>query len=198
MARKYELKRRAERRAETRRRIVQAAVDLHTTVGPVKTSTAAIAERAGVQRHTVYAHFADDTELYRACSQHWRAANPFPDGERWWRIPDAERRLRAALLDLYAWYERVEPAMALFRRDASLVPAHRAVVEAAAAERAAVADRLAAGFGSSKAARAAVGHALEFETWRSLCRGQGLSRSAAVELMVSLAAGRRRGARAAA
>src|SRR5215211_6472596 len=151
MARKYELKKRAERRGETRRRIVQAAVDLHTTVGPAKTSTAAIAERAGVQRHTVY-----------------------------------------------AWYERVEPAMALFRRDASLVPAHRAVVEAAAAERAAVADRLAAGFGSSKAARAAVGHALEFETWRSLCRGQDLSRSAAAELMVSLAARRRRAARSAA
>jgi AcrR family transcriptional regulator len=43
MARKYELKRRAERQAETRRRIVDAAVALHTTIGPAHTSVSAIA-----------------------------------------------------------------------------------------------------------------------------------------------------------
>ncbi len=77
--RPYRLGRRAERQAQTRQRIVEAAVDLHSTVGPATTSISAIAERAGVQRHTVYAHFPDETLLFEACSSHWIDANPFPD-----------------------------------------------------------------------------------------------------------------------
>ena len=187
MARKYQLRKRAERRDETRRRIVEATVDLHATLGPARTSIAAIAERAGVQRHTVYAHFPDERSLFGACSQHWQAANPFPDPEAWTAIEDPGRRLRAALDDLYSWYERVEPALELFVRDSSLVPAQRELTEASAARLAAVADALADGFTRAPTARAAIGHALEFETWRSLARRQGLSRRAAVDLMVRLA-----------
>jgi hypothetical protein len=36
--------------------------------------------------------------------------------------------------------------------------------------------------------RAAVAHALSFETWRSLAREQGLSKPEAIELMAGLAA----------
>src|SRR5215218_8885872 len=68
MARKYQLKKRAERQEETRRRIVEATVDLHQTVGPARSSVSAIAERAGVQRHTYYRHFPDERSLYLACS----------------------------------------------------------------------------------------------------------------------------------
>jgi AcrR family transcriptional regulator len=186
MARTYELKKRAERREETRRRIVEATVDLHTSVGPARTSIAAIAERAGVQRHTVYAHFPDERALFAACSQHWRAANPFPDATTWSTTRDPERRLRTALDEVYSWYERVEPALALFARDASLVAAQRDLAEASAARLAAVAAGLARGFRRSTRVRAAIGHALQFETWRSLVRQQGLSRRAAVEMMVRL------------
>ena len=52
MARKYEMKRRAERMQETRRRITEAAVELHQTVGPARTTVSAVAEKVGVQRHT--------------------------------------------------------------------------------------------------------------------------------------------------
>jgi AcrR family transcriptional regulator len=186
MGRTYELKRRAERMAETRERIVEAAVDLHTTAGPARTSIAAIAERAGVQRHTVYAHFPDLPSLFAACSQHWAAANPEPDPSAWWAIPDPSRRLRRALGDVYAWYERVEEHLALFARDASLVPEADFVREASDRRRAESADALADGL-SGPSARAVVGHALEFETWRSLCRRQGLSRHAAVDLLVRVA-----------
>lgn len=48
MARTYTLKRRAEGQADTRRRIVEAAIDLHGTVGPARTTVSMIAERAGV------------------------------------------------------------------------------------------------------------------------------------------------------
>ena len=68
MARTYRLKRRAERQDETRHRIVEAAVALHTTVGPARTTVSAIAERAGVQRHTFYRHFPDERSLGLACS----------------------------------------------------------------------------------------------------------------------------------
>jgi hypothetical protein len=37
--------------------------------------------------------------------------------------------------------------------------------------------------------RAAIGHAVEFETWRSLVRTQGLARKQAVDAMMRLAAG---------
>ena len=44
---------------------------LHTSVGPARTRSCAIAERAGVQRHTVYAHFPDEASIFRACTGHW-------------------------------------------------------------------------------------------------------------------------------
>src|SRR5262249_25116750 len=57
--RTLQLKRRAERMAETRERIARAAYELHATIGPARTTISAIAARAGVQRHTVYQHFPD-------------------------------------------------------------------------------------------------------------------------------------------
>ena len=51
-----------------------------------------------------------------------------------------------------------------------------------------LADDLARGWPRRKAVRAAIGHALEFETWRSLVRRQGLSRQQAVEAMLRLVA----------
>jgi hypothetical protein len=45
MARKYELKRRAEKEEETRQRMVEAAIELHETLGVAYTTIRAIAER---------------------------------------------------------------------------------------------------------------------------------------------------------
>lgn len=188
MKRKYELKQRAKRQAETRRRIVEAAVTLHSTVGPARTTIAAIAERAGVQRQTVYAHFPSEAELFRACSTHWGTLHPFPEEESWAGIEGRDERLRAALDALYAWYERVEHDLAVFRRDASL---HRLDAELVADEDVRldrIATTLARDWPQRKAVRAAIGHALEFETWRSLVRRQGLRRDQAVGAMVRLAA----------
>src|SRR5687768_12496709 len=120
MKRKYEQKERARRRAETRQRIVEAAVDLHTSVGPAQTTISSIAQRAGVERHTVYAHFPDDSALFRACSAHWDARHPLPDLETLAAIEDPSRRLRRALGDMYAWYESVEDELAVLIRDAAV------------------------------------------------------------------------------
>ena len=47
---------------------------------------------------------------------------------------------------------------------------------------------VAAGWPRRKAARAAIGHALDFETWRSLPRRQGLTRKQAVDAMLNFVA----------
>src|SRR3954464_2264375 len=118
MARTYTLKRRAEQQAETRRRIVEAAVALHGSVGPAATTVSMVAERAGVQRHTFYAHFPDERDLLLACSGLAFERDPLPDPEAWRSIEDTSERLRAGLKALYGWYERNADLVACVLRDA--------------------------------------------------------------------------------
>ena len=99
--RKYELKKRADAMAGTRQRITEAAMELHGTIGPARTTVKAVAERAGVQRHTVYRHFPTEDALFIACSSHWAASNPRPDPEAWAAIGDPRERLVTALDALY-------------------------------------------------------------------------------------------------
>ena len=181
--RRYRLGRRAEQQAETRRRIVESAVELHSTLGPAATTLSAIAKRAGVQRHTLYAHFPDEITLFTACSAHWQAQHPFPDEALWAEIGDPRGRLRRALEEIYGWYEANEEALTLFARDGYLFPPWRAAGEERLRR---IASGLARGLPRRRAVRAAVGHALDFSTWRSLARGQGLGKHAATDLMVRL------------
>src|SRR5690348_8941459 len=106
MTRPYTLKRRAEQQAETRLRIVEAAVELHGTLGPARTTISMVAEQAGVQRHTFYAHFPTERDLLLACSALSLERSPLPDPEPWRRIEDRAKRLRVGLGEIYAWYER--------------------------------------------------------------------------------------------
>jgi AcrR family transcriptional regulator len=126
--RRYELKKRAEGVEQTRRRITDATIDLHRTVGPAATQISEIARRAGVQRLTVYNHFPDEAALLRACSEHWRALHPPPDPAAWAAVADPGERLRAALRDLYAWYRETEPMTANVLRDADRMPSLRAII----------------------------------------------------------------------
>ncbi len=121
--RKYELKKRAEGLEETRRRITEATVELHRTVGPARTQISEIARRAGVRRMTVYNHFPDEASLLAACSAHWRALHPAPDPGPWLAIEDPGERLRLGLRELYAWYRETEPMTANVLRDAPVIPA---------------------------------------------------------------------------
>src|SRR5262245_31201341 len=129
MPRTYQLKRRAERQQETRQRIVEAAVALHTTVGPARTTVSAIAERAGVQRHTFYRHFPDERSLMLACSGLWQEEHPLPDPAAWRSIGDGEARLRRGLGELYAFYESNAESMAPLVRDAEIHLLTREVLE---------------------------------------------------------------------
>src|SRR5918992_5881624 len=109
--RKYELKKRAREMAETRLRITEAAIELHGTVGPSRTTLSAVAERAGVERRPLYRHFPTEADLFAACSTHYFSANPWPDLGNWRAIRDPQQRLERALGELYAYYEHNEPML---------------------------------------------------------------------------------------
>jgi AcrR family transcriptional regulator len=187
--RKYELKKRAEEMADTRRRITEAAIELHGTVGPSRTTLSAVAERAGVERRTLYRHFPTEAELFTACSSHYFAAHPWPDLDAWRAVADPRQRLALALDELYAYYERTEPMFTNVLRDAELVDLARDAVAPLHAYLDEAAGILAAGRAARGRRRAllrgALRHALDFATWRSLAT-KGLARADAVRLVTAL------------
>jgi AcrR family transcriptional regulator len=185
MTRKYELKKRAERQVETRRRIVEAAVDLHATIGPARTSVSAIAERAGVQRHTYYRHFPDERSLGLACSGLYAERNPMPDPEPWRAIADAEKRLRRGLDELYRYYEGNEPMLSNVTRDAQVDALTAELADLRFGPALGAMKTVLANGRRSKRTLALLDVALAFPTWRSLVRENGLSRTEAVKTMVA-------------
>ncbi|HSM02973.1 MAG TPA: TetR/AcrR family transcriptional regulator [Longimicrobiales bacterium] len=174
-------------KSDTRERIVQAVRSLHEEVGPAATTITAIAERAGVQRLTVYRHFPDDRALIGACSTDWADDHPLPDPAAWAGMQEPEDRLEAALAALYGYYRDGRPMLAQVLRDEGEVPELAEVMAPWWEYMREVAAGLAAGWGvpleAQRHVRAAVGHALGFGTWRSLV-GEGLTEAEAVELMV--------------
>ena len=184
--RRYVLRERAQRQDETRARIVEAAVALHGSVGPRATTVSAIAERAGVQRLTVYRHFPDEASLYTACSAHWTAINPPPDPAIWSQLREPAARARAALLALFAYYRRNERMFTVLFRDQAEVPAMAAPMKAMQG----YVDGIAAGLLEawpkrvrSEALAATVAHCVRFGTWQSL-NGTGLEDRALADLCV--------------
>jgi AcrR family transcriptional regulator len=175
--------------AETRQRIVEAALSLHREVGPLRTSVSAVAKRAGVERPTVYRHFPDDTSLLAACRGLHLATQPPPDPRSWATIEDPEDRLQVALAGLYGYYEETEHLTANLLRDAAASTTVAAAIAAMTEGLAVAVSLLAVGWTPgppSQLSRAALEHAVAFETWRSLCRRSGLDRDTAIHLVVGM------------
>jgi AcrR family transcriptional regulator len=183
MTRTYTLRRRAEQQAQTRRRIVEAAVDLHSSVGPAATTFSMVAERAGVQRHTLYAHFPDERSLYMACSGLVSERDPLPDAAAWRSTNNRHERLRAGLAAIYGWYERNAALMACVLRDAEHHALTREIGELRFAPSAAAWHKVLGAELSAKQ-RAMLALALSFFTWRTLVRESGLKSETAVETMI--------------
>jgi AcrR family transcriptional regulator len=187
MPREYKLKRRAERQDETRQRIVEAAIDLHQTIGPKATTITEIAERAGVGRVTVYRHFPDELTLARACSGQYLERNPPPDPERWRTIADAEQRLRTALRETYAYHRATQQMFSHVLADARdhpvMTPYHQHWQQATNI----LVEPWPAKGRQRKLLRAGIALALSFDTWRTLAREQNLTDEQAAELMVRVA-----------
>jgi AcrR family transcriptional regulator len=176
LRRAYRQQRRAEQVSSTRQRITDAAVRLHTTIGPSDTSMSAVADAAGVTRLTLYRHFPSKDDLFRACMTHWRSLHPPPDPERWRAIAGFEARLRSALDQLYAWYAENGRDLFPIYRDADDTP--QSNQRARSDSNARMADAVLAGLDAAPArarqVRAALGHVIGFWTWHSLVIEQGI------------------------
>ncbi|MFP5333593.1 MAG: TetR/AcrR family transcriptional regulator [Acidimicrobiia bacterium] len=189
--REYRQTTRAERAAETRRRIVAAAVELHRSLGPAATSLSAVAREAGVSRPTLYAHFPDEASLFQACTMHWLSQDPPPDPTAWTQIDDPAERVAVALGEIYSHYGRNEELIDNVFRDMYVVESMRSfnvpLMEAAFA---AMTEVLTTAFGDDEGRasrrRAVVAVAISFDTWKVLVVRQGLDERVAVELMTQL------------
>jgi AcrR family transcriptional regulator len=182
MARTYTLKRRAEHQAQTRRRIVEAAIDLHGSVGPAFTTFSMVADRAGVQRHTLYAHFPDERSLSLACSALSLERDPLPEAAPWRMIAARGARLRAGLGAIYAWYGRNADLAGCVMRDAESHALTREIVALRFGPVVAAWHEV-LGDGLEATQRAMLHVALAYFTWRALVREGGLDEPAAVEAM---------------
>ncbi|MDT7723790.1 MAG: hypothetical protein QOI21_366 [Actinomycetota bacterium] len=189
--RKYELRQRAGTMDVTHQRITDAAIQLHVTIGPARTTIAGIAALAGVQRHTVYHHFATEDDLITACATRYWTQNPWPATEKWQVIGSARQRLTVVLGELYAFYSGVEPMLANALRDADAVPAVEHALKTYRAYLDDVVLALAEAFpprASGTVLSAAIRHAVGFRTWQSLVRLNGLAPEDAVQLMAAMVA----------
>jgi len=182
------MSKRAEQVEETRQRIVDATVSLHTTVGPANTTITGVAEQAGVTRLTVYRHFPDVESLFVACGRRWTELRPPPDPAVWREITGVEARGRHALAELYDWYRACGDELLPIVRDREAMPA--STQQELAETFQAFADALVAGSGVRGRARrrlnATAGLVVSFWTWHSLTIERGLDIDEAVDLAVNL------------
>jgi AcrR family transcriptional regulator len=183
--RKYTLKQRARQQEETRQRIVRATMALHEEIGPRETSVSAIAQRAGVQRLTVYRHFPDEGSLFQACTATWFDENPPPDPDNC-RDDDPAVFTRRTLAALYGYYRANARMWRGAYRDVEDVEALQAPMAEFTRFLDLTRDRLTGAWAppetNEAAVRATIGHALRFSTWVSLDE-QRLNDGAAADLV---------------
>jgi AcrR family transcriptional regulator len=107
------MERRAEGAEDTRERILQATMALHTEQGVLGTSHKDIASRADVSVGTVYHHFPNVDSLVTACGAHVREVVPPPPPEAVNPRDPRSRRIESlarAVVGVYArmpWLERL-------------------------------------------------------------------------------------------
>jgi AcrR family transcriptional regulator len=162
---------------------VNAAIDLHRELGPARTPLSLVAERAGVQRKTLYAHFKDERTLLLACSGTSLDRDPLPDATPWRAIDDRTERLRTGLTELYRWYDRNAELIGSVLRDAGYHPLTREIAELSFGKPvAAIREVLADGLNATQ--RAMLLLALDFAAWRILVQQGRLDQMKAIDLMV--------------
>ncbi len=111
--RKYTMYRRRAAVEETRRRILEATLALHSEKGILGTSWQDIARRADVSVGTVYKHFPSLDELVPACGELMYAITRPPSlgdaPEIFAGVRSLEERLGRLISELFDFYERGAP-----------------------------------------------------------------------------------------
>jgi len=168
---------RGEQVADTRARIVEAIMQLHQEIGPRNTTVSAIADRAGVERLTVYRHFKDEAAMFAACSHRYLELNPPPELSDWSGELDPVCRARRGLVTLYSFFSRTAPMFEKVYRDVSESAALKKVMGGFDAYFRQLADDLADSWPRDNRAshqEIILRHAAKFATWQSF-EAEGVS-----------------------
>jgi len=123
MPRPYQLGRRAESKAETRRRIVDAATAIYRDHGMAAASTLAVARAADVAPGTIRNHFPEPGDLAGAVLQAVLGELRPPEPSLFDGIPDVPRRISRLAEALAEFYERSEPWWLAYQREPDLIGA---------------------------------------------------------------------------
>src|SRR5439155_19655370 len=123
--RAYRMTRRAAANAETRRRIVDAAITLHAEKGVLGTSWPDIAKRADVALGTVYRHFPTLDQLVPACTSENAVRMKPPGVGILVGLTRPEERIGRFVGELFAFYGRSAPWTPQGRRRPAATPNSR-------------------------------------------------------------------------
>jgi AcrR family transcriptional regulator len=187
--RKYDMSRRAAAVEETKRRIVQATMDLHNSQGILATSWEDIARRADVAPATVYRHFPTLDELLPACGALSMEQIGLPTFDEVEAAFVGVRRRRARLRRLvelvFGIYARGADVLAEMRRSRAQLD----LVQTYYDELEALLDRIVAvalgPLGVADRDARVIRGLVDFDVWRAL-GARGIEGEKAVEAMVEL------------
>jgi AcrR family transcriptional regulator len=123
MPRTYNLGQRAAPKADTRARIVDAALGIYRDRGLAGSSNLAIAKAADVAPATVRNHFPDPGDLARAVFEAMLTELRIPTPSIFDGIDDPRARVELLAGELAAFYERSEPWWRAYEREPDLIRA---------------------------------------------------------------------------
>jgi AcrR family transcriptional regulator len=191
--RKYDMTRRASAVAQTRLRIVDAALELHGEQGIAATSWDDIAARAGVGVGTVYRHFPSLDELIPACGEITRQVVALPDRQGVASLFDGldapVERIERLVREAFAIYERGAPQLRAIRTEPDVHPNVAEAGEEVEAALAALIDAAVEPSEITPADRAVVRAMVDLGTWQAL-RDQGLGPEDSVDAVSQMLAAR--------
>jgi len=121
MPRSYDLGRRAAPKADTRARIVAAALDIYRERGYAGASNLAIAKAADVAPATVRNHFPEPEGLARAVFDAMLGELNVPTPAIFDGLTGVRERVRRLARELAAFYERSAPWWRLYEREPELI-----------------------------------------------------------------------------
>ena len=186
MPRSYRLGRRAAPKAETRSRIVAAALATYRDRGLAGASNLAIAQAADVAPATVRNHFPDDADLARAVFELLLDELHVPTPAIFDDVRSLRDRVGRLAHELAAFYDRSEPWWRVCEREPELISAWGGGVDQYYADIEALMRAALGTLASDDRSVAVVASVIGPPTYFAL-RGRGLSSDEAVRLSLELA-----------
>ena len=186
MPRSYRLGRRAAPKAETRSRIVAAALATYRDRGLAGASNLAIAQAADVAPATVRNHFPDAADLARAVFELLLEELHVPTPAIFDDVRSLRDRVGRLAHELAAFYDRSEPWWRVYEREPELISAWGGGVDQYYADIEALMRAALGTLASDDRSVAVVASVIGPPTYFAL-RGRGLSSDEAVRLSLELA-----------